>query len=103
MNNLKAMFSKYSAETTRELAETMSRHSWSAIDATASRASQSALPQKTRHFHCTHPYSGVLHMAITDGHAVVQCCECGALYTHHRAHRWEGTGESCSRRMVVGP
>lgn len=61
------------------------------------------LAPKAKHFHCVHAYSGVLHMVVPSGHVVVQCCECGGIYTHHAGHKWEGTSEPCSRRKAIAP
>lgn len=58
------------------------------------------VPPKTVHYHCVHPFSGVLHMVLPPGHTVVQCCECGLTFTHHAGHRWAGTSEPCSRGLM---
>ena len=36
--------------------------------------------------HCFHPYCGVIHMVIPDGHVLVKCCQCEHMETRHAAH-----------------
>lgn len=40
------------------------------------------------HEHCFHPYRGVLHMVVPDGHVVRKCCKCPKMETVHRGHSW---------------
>jgi hypothetical protein len=42
------------------------------------------------HEHCMHPYRGVLHMVVPDGHVVIKCCECDHMETKHGDH-WRET------------
>lgn len=41
---------------------------------------------KPPHEHCMHPFTGVLHMVVPDGHVVEKCCKCPHMETRHVAH-----------------